>query len=206
VQWYRGEKVAALVLEYYVLLRSILRAKPLLRKCLCRCRHCRIFFLSHPRNAGRCDLGCPFGCREAHRRKESIRRSTDYYRGEDGRKYKRRQNQRQDEKRRARAAAQDPPGGVPPGTPVKQDPSPEPKTLPDGPQLSPGREQGEQALPKVLPEALVDYVRMAVSLIEDRPVSRAEIIEMLRRVFRQRSMSRRRQIDQAVDWLHENPP
>ena len=189
-----------------MLLRSILRAKPLLRKCLCRCRHCRIFFLSHPRNAGRCDLGCPFGCREAHRQKESIRRSTDYYRGDDGRKYKRRQNQRQNEKRRSRAAAQDDPCGVPPGTPVKEDPSPEAMTLPDGPPLADGRPQGAQALPKVLPEALVDYVRMAVSLMEGRPVSRAEILQMLRRVFRQRTMSRHRPIDHAVAWLHENPP
>ena len=65
--WYRGGAVAALVLEYYVLLRSVLRAKPHLRACLTRCRHCRIFFLTHPRNAGRHDLRCPFGCRQAHR-------------------------------------------------------------------------------------------------------------------------------------------
>ena len=60
--------MAALVLEYYLLLRSVLRAKPFLRACLTRCRHCRIFFLTDPRNAGRRDLGCPFGCREAHRK------------------------------------------------------------------------------------------------------------------------------------------
>ena len=44
--------VAALVLSYYVVLRSVLRLKPWLRKCLARCRHCGIFFLTDVRNAG----------------------------------------------------------------------------------------------------------------------------------------------------------
>lgn len=86
--------MADLVLAYYVLLRSILKAKPELRVCLTRCGHCRIFFLTDPRNAGRCDLGCPFGCREAHRQAESTRRSTAYYRDEVGREKKRQLNAR----------------------------------------------------------------------------------------------------------------
>lgn len=72
------------MLEYYLVLRSVLRAKPHLRRCLSRCRHCGIFFLTDPRNAGRQDLGCPFGCREAHRQQQSTRRSVEYYRGEQG--------------------------------------------------------------------------------------------------------------------------
>jgi hypothetical protein len=76
--------VASLVLSYYVVLRSVVRLKPWLRKCLARCRHCGIFFLSHARNAGRKDLGCPFGCREAHRKSQSTRRSVDYYRQAEG--------------------------------------------------------------------------------------------------------------------------
>ena len=58
--------MAALVLQYYLLLRSVLRTRPLLRRCLARCRHCRIFFLTHWCNAGRKDLGCPFSCRTAY--------------------------------------------------------------------------------------------------------------------------------------------
>jgi len=72
------------VLSYYVVLRSVVRLKPWLRKCLARCRHCGIFFLTHARNAGRQDLGCPFGCREAHRKSQSTRRSVDYYRQPEG--------------------------------------------------------------------------------------------------------------------------
>ena len=86
--------MAALVLEYYLLLRSVLRAKPFLRACLTRCRHCRIFFLTDQRNAGRRDLGCPFGCREAHRKQQSTRRSVAYYRDPQGRKKKSDLNQR----------------------------------------------------------------------------------------------------------------
>jgi hypothetical protein len=82
----------ALVLAYYVLLRTILRTQPELRRCRTRCRHCRIFFLTHPRNAGRQDLGCPFGCREAHRRRQASRRSAAYYQDEPGKEKKRQQN------------------------------------------------------------------------------------------------------------------
>ena len=78
----------ALVLQYYVLLRSVLKAKPLLRRCLARCRHCRIFFLTHPCNGGRKDLGCPFGCRRAHRKQQSTVRSAAYYRDPIGKKKK----------------------------------------------------------------------------------------------------------------------
>ena len=83
-----------LVLEYYGLLRSLLQAKPQPRPCLVRCRHCRIFFLTHPGNKGRTDLGCPFGCREAHRQRSSHQRSQAYYRTERGRERKRQLNRR----------------------------------------------------------------------------------------------------------------
>jgi hypothetical protein len=81
-----------LVKQYYVVLRSVLRSRPDLRRCLRRCRHCRIFFLTHPRNAGRCDLRCPFGCREAHRKQRSTERSVAYYGTAEGKTKKKIQN------------------------------------------------------------------------------------------------------------------
>lgn len=91
---------------YYVVLRSVLRDHRRLRPCLTRCRHCGIFFLTHPRNAGRRDLGCPFGCRAAHRRQGSTARSVEYYQSPEGKQKKRMQNgHRQD---RLRPAAPDP--------------------------------------------------------------------------------------------------
>ena len=76
--------MAGLVLEYYLLLRSILKARPHLRQCLTRCRHCRIFFVSDPRNAGRKDLRCSFGCKETHCRRRSTERSVAYYQEPEG--------------------------------------------------------------------------------------------------------------------------
>lgn len=74
------------------MLRSVLRSHPRLRQCLKRCKHCQIFFLTHPRNAGREDLRCPFGCKEAHRKRCSTQHSVEYYRGKCGKIKKNIQN------------------------------------------------------------------------------------------------------------------
>jgi hypothetical protein len=99
-----------LVLAYYVVLRSVLRLKPGLRKCLARCRHCGIFFLADPRNAGRQDLGCPFGCSRAHRKKQSTQRSVAYYQEPEGKVKKQALNAR----RRKSPRPPEPPSPVPP--------------------------------------------------------------------------------------------
>lgn len=78
--------------QYYVVLRGILRTRTDLHRCATRCRHCGIFFLAHPRNAGRRDLGCPFGCKEAHRKQRSTERSVEYYGTEEGKLKKKIQN------------------------------------------------------------------------------------------------------------------
>ncbi len=168
--------MAALVLEYYLLLRSVLRARPRLRTCLSRCRHCRIFFLADPRNAGRRDLYCPFGCREAHRKQQSTRRSVAYYRDPTGKKKKSALNQR-----RAKPSVHGPKAAAPGAS---------------GPRQGSARWNG----------AMVEHVRMVSSWIEGRRVSRQEILTMLAKVLRQHSMCRRRKIDQAVAWLREHPP
>ncbi len=80
--------------DYYALMREILREAPGVARCLVRCQHCGILFFADPRNAGRQDLGCPFGCSEAHRKRESARRSAAYYSEPEGKEKKRRLNQR----------------------------------------------------------------------------------------------------------------
>jgi len=159
------------VLSYYRVLRSVLRLKPWLRKCLARCRHCGIFFLTDRRNAGRRDLGCPFGCRRAHRQKLSTQRSVAYYREPEGRVTKKALNAR---RAKARAAAR----------PARRAPVPTPRW----------------------PPWILDYVRVAVSLIEARRVSLEDVVAMLERTLRQHRMVRTRRIDQGVAWLHEQPP
>ena len=90
--WYGEGEARAVAGQYYVTLRSVLRTHPHLRSCQTRCRHCRIFFLTHPRNAGRADLGCPFGCRETHRKRRSAERSAGYYATNEGKAKKKTHN------------------------------------------------------------------------------------------------------------------
>ena len=167
--------MAALVLQYYLLLRSVLRTRPLLRRCLAQCRHCRIFFLTHPCNGGRKDLGCPFGCRRAHCKQQSTVRSVAYYRDSIGKKKKQVLNGK-------RAM---------------------PKSEGNRPAVGPaGLESGSGRWNRLM----LEYVRMLVSLIEARSVSRTEILQMLQRVLRQHTLVRLRKIDHAVIWLQEHPP
>ena len=161
-----------------MLLRSVLRAKPHLKACLTRCRHCRIFFVTHPRNAGRHDLRCPFGCREAHRKRASAQRSAAYYGDAEGKSIKSRINQRR------------PRNYCPP-----EPPSERPRA-PDASQRGPAQWDPQ----------MVEHVRMVTSLIEGWRVSRRQVLEMLARVLRQHTMGRRRRIDQTVAWLNEQPP
>lgn len=170
MNWYRAGPVVGLIFAYYALLRSICRSQPELRRCRTRCRHCRIFFLTHPRNAKRRDLGCPFGCREAHRQRQSSRRSTAYYQDEPGKEKKRQQN-------------------------AKRRTDPMPITQP-----------AELWPEEPLPRPILEYVRLATSLIEGRPVSLEEVVVMLRQVLRQHTMVRTRRIDQIIAWLNEHPP
>jgi hypothetical protein len=162
-----------------VLLRSVLRTKPHLRDCLVRCKQCRIFFLTHPGNGGRKDLGCPFGCQKAHDQRQSTLRSVAYYRTPEGKKKKSALNQK---RRRAHTDAEPLPAPSPASVPVI----------------------ASNSAPCDL--LLLEYVRMVVSLIEGRPVSRTEILEMLRKDLRQRSPPKRKKVDHTVAWLHEHPP
>lgn len=175
--WYRrtGES-RDLVLQYYFVLRSVLRAKPCLRQCLTRCRHCRIFFLTHPSNAGRRDLGCPFGCRDEHRKRHSRKRSAEYYRTAEGKFKKRMQNSK-----RGKVAAKE---------------------------SLPGEDQAAAFEPRETSfhAHIVDYLRMAISLIEGRPVSTAEILEMLSRAMRQHSLARGHRMDYVIRHLNKRAP
>ncbi len=186
-RWYRKGEARELVPEYYFVLRSVLRAKPHLGRCLVRCRHCGIFFFTDPRNAGRKDLGCPFGCRRAHRRKCSLQRSTEYNKTSVGKEKKKRINAKRRgckpdpiERSEVESAAQDDASDV------------------DGLKWRPeGREFDAH---------MVEYLRLTTRLIEGRAVSREEVLEMLRRVVRQHSMGRERRMDYVVRHLNKHPP
>ena len=162
--WHRrSPSIRELVGQYYVVFRWLLRQKPHLRPCVCHCRHCRIFFLTHPRNARRHDLFCPFGCRQAQRRQNSTRRSVEYYRSREGKAKKRLHNQRRHKQ-----------PGPSPAAARQKDPG--------------SRTTGEEMK---FDSGTVRYVQMVVSLIEGRRVSQAEILCMLMGAVRQHRMARR---------------
>ena len=166
------------MLQYYFVLRSVLRAKPCLRRCLTRCRHCRIFFLTHPCNAGRSDLGCPFGCKEAHRKRRSAQRSVEYYGTKEGKIKKKLQNGKRNKSK---------------------------AKLNSGNQ--PEETERDLALDERRFDAdMMFYVRMVTSLIEGRRVSMDEILKMLARAMRQHSMARGRRIDYVLRYWMKNAP
>jgi hypothetical protein len=181
--WYRAGPVVGLVLAYYAVLRSVLRAQPELRRCRTRCRHCGIFFLTDPRNAGRRDLGCPFGCRVAHRRRRDNQRTAAYYREEAGK----------DKKRALNAKRRQAPAGGPSAPRSGPGPCPSPPPAVDG-------------LPAAWPRAMLPYLQRVTGLIEGRPVSLEEVVAMLLRALRQHRMVRTRRIDHTLGWLHAEPP
>lgn len=185
--WHRKGEVRGLVLAYHYVLRSVLRANPHLRRCRTRCRHCGILFITDPRNvkrsnAKRNDLGCPFGCREAHRKRCSTERSVAYYRSDEGKSKKKMLNDKRSRTKLRQAVDR--------------------RTEEDGKVQEKGRTVGISDFN----EGMVSYLRMVTSLIEGRRISRDEIVEMLARVLRQHSIAYRRRADYFVWYLNKYPP
>jgi hypothetical protein len=166
-----------LVVEYHFVLAAVLEAKPHLEPLLASCRHCRILFLTDPRNRGREDLGCPFGCRDMHRRESSSKRATRYNQTAAGKAKKQQYN-----KNRSESGAK--------LAPIKE----------------PVVQESEQGGSSEFDAVIVEYVRLTTRLIEDRAVSRDEVIEILQRAVRQHSMGRERRIDYVVRHLNKHPP
>lgn len=92
--WYHSSICKFLAFGYYQALRRAMLACTDLRKFLCRCRFCRIYFLTTPSNRGREDLGCPFGCADSHRHTKSNKRSHEYYKTPEGKVKKKELNRR----------------------------------------------------------------------------------------------------------------
>jgi hypothetical protein len=190
--------------------------------CLIRCRHCRIFFLTHRRNHRRLHLvSCPFGCRKEHERRESIRRTAAYYREHPDKK--RTLNERryrlvpaplsrglgtaEPHENPSVASAEISAHKPQVGESARADAPPGHDTQADGRSPPP---QCPAALAEVLPKAqdleVIGHVRVIVSLLEGRQVSLEELWETLLRFWRQRTIGRRRKIDHNVAWLNTHPP
>lgn len=150
-----------------------------------RCRHCRIFFLTHPRNAGRDDLRCPFGCRDTHRKENSNKRSAEWYRSKKGKEKKKELNER-----RFRQSSSD-------------------NGSEDLKNKEPWEQQGQviEDEPEVARnKTTLCYIQMLISLIEGRLVGLDEVVEMLLKIVRQHSIDRRRRFVYAFTYSKQKPP
>jgi len=175
-----------------------------LRDCAVHCVHCGIRFLTDPRNVRRDDLRCPFGCRAHHRRQRSNQRSAAYYSTPEGKRQKKLLNGRRRRGSREMSGKD-------------AQPRLEEAIAPPGccDSSLPGESPSKAELPLeglVLDESsvahspLLWYVQLLVRLIEGVPFSRPQIVDLLCRAMRQRSMDGRRKLDYVLRFLHQHPP
>jgi hypothetical protein len=182
-----------------------LESNPELRDGLKACVHCGIEFLTHPRNARRQNLRCPFGCRRCFRKIASNQRSTAYYQTASGKLKKKRINER-----RTRGSSSDErqqpadPDAPPDGTSDETSDEPLPSSL---------WLKMELRLEEIVLDAsslatspMLSYVQMLLGLIEGLRVGRNELINLLRRWMRQHSIAFRRRSDYVLGFLHQHPP
>jgi hypothetical protein len=129
-----------------------------------------------------------------HRRRCSTARSVAYYRTREGRRKKWAQNRKRGKRQ--------PPG---PSEPVA---SAEAVAVEVGPAEAGPPQQNSRAreVGAGFDGDMLCYLRMLASLIEQRRVTRDEIVQVLAKNLRQHSLVRRRSIDYRVWYLNENPP
>jgi hypothetical protein len=185
--WHQDDRAKPLIRQYQTALASVLQSHPELLGCVAHCAHCGIRFFTHPRNVGRRDLRCPFGCRRHHRRQQSRQRSTAYYRTAAGKRKKKRLNGRRHQ----------------PPTPQTSPPNAPASDAPPIELRLEGVVLDESSLAE---SPMLPYVRMVVSLIEGVEFSCREVLYLLRQAMRQHSIGARRRIDYVLGFLNEHPP
>jgi hypothetical protein len=200
--WHQDNRANPLVRQYRTELESVLEAHPRLRPCLKRCAHCGIEFLTDPRNVGRTDLRCPFGCRLHHGRRCSTERSTAYYRTASGRRKKKRLNGR----RSSRPPAVAPADGPTVDPPVPRIPPPPSAELDEDSDHALRLEGVVLRASSLSKSPLLPYARMLVRLIDGIEWDPREFLELLREAVRQRGFARRNRRDYVLSFLHQHPP
>jgi hypothetical protein len=188
-------------------LDAILRVHSDLASCAVLCRHCGIRFLTHPRNAGRTNLRCPFGCRQHHRRQGAQQRCAAYRQTPDGKRLKKLLNGRRGVH------------GGDGGEPVAPCPAATADTItvcaisasepsPFDRSLTIELRLDDVILREstVINSPVLPYVRMIVRLIDGIHVSIKELVELLLRSMRQHGIVYQGGVDYRLRFLHQHPP
>jgi len=200
--WRQDDRANALVRQYQAALDSIVESHPelQLQRCLVACKQCAIRFLTDPRNAGRTDLRCPFGCRKRAHRQAANRRSTAHYRTPLGRETKERLNRRR--YRRTPSAGDQEQSVLDPQAISRPEPGTDERQRKVELRLE-GVVLDESS---VVNSPMLPYLRMVVRLIEGIPLTCRELVRLLRQALRQRSLAFRNRIDYVLCFLHQHPP
>ena len=219
--WHQDDRARPLVRQYQQALDAVLREYPDLGNCAVACCHCGIRFLTHPRNALRRDLGCPFGCRDHHRCRRSQQRSQAYYRTDSGRRKKKRLNARRRAEGDSTGNASQPAGDsstVPVESPAVESvvvSASRPGDSTPGASWSAAAADADLGLPLdgfVLDEVtlinsrVLPYLQLVVRLLEGRRITREELLAMLGKSLRQRSIGRRPRREYVLRYLRQHPP
>lgn len=219
--WHQDDRADPLVCQYQLTLNAVFRENPNLAACAVHCRHCQIRFLAHPRCAGRRDLRCPFGCRRHHHRQRANERSRKHYQTDAGRENKKLLN-----RKRSQGVIVLPCNDFPQPTPIGQAigsdsprvSSSEVELVSDSvshevlqlaapsENVASGWEGGVVDEATLVNSSILPYVQMVATLIEGRTISRDELIDVLRKRMRQRSMGRRARREYVLRYLNQHPP
>lgn len=164
--------------------------------------HCGIRFLTHPRNANRRDLRCPFGCRQHHRREEAKKRSAAYRRTHEGKRGKKLLNAHRQQGAGSAVRPSEPdldphPEGAPPGEPTADALQGTAVLRLEGVVLNEASVANSRMLP---------YVRMVVGLIEGIAFTCREVVELLRLAMRQHSIGALGRSPYAWCFPSQRPP
>jgi len=221
--WHRDDRVKPLIRQYHLAMDAALRVRPDLQGCAVRCCHCGIRFFAHPRNAGRENLRCPFGCRQHHRRQCGNARSRKYYRTDRGRKNKKLHNckrsrfwrgSRCDVGAQAARLGQTTAERSSDSATVKLT-CVEPARQSAAETLKPAAPTLNLALPldglvldevTVVNSLVLPYAQMVATVIEGRTISRDELIAALRKRMRQRSIDWLPRREYVLHYLTQHPP
>jgi hypothetical protein len=127
---------------------------------------------------------CPFGCRQAHRKESSTKRSTEYYRTDEGRAKKKALNEQRRGSQEQHGCNVDQGGGDSNDTDDEKSSGQDSKTA--------CASEAARAPETVYDEVTVHYLQTLIGLIEGRWVSMDEILAMLEKIMRQHSMGKRK--------------